>query len=373
MKKYFLLILILLMPTGAWGTTWYGCGANSANIDDASFWEDAVGCDGNILTWNNQVAGDIFEANGKTGIVVRVDPKGTGGSAGKVHLKTTAGGGFSITAAGTYTVTADITAGTTDCLTINGTANAIVATVLGDITGSAATANAEGLVLGGSNLTATIGSSGTPVTITGGAAHGVLDNHTGSGKTTTVYATINGGTATNIAGYVANAASGTVNVIGTSNGGAATTNVRGLYKSNAATVSLDGDCVGGSVLGSEGCHNAGTGGSFTVKNCTGGSDDGAGCRGFGTYPITVTGNITSTATAMGVTGAIVWSPTAATNFFKVIGDGTPAAYYLTSNVAGGAHPAVTDVKDGVTYGWDGSSAAYEGTLESSGGGGASAW
>jgi hypothetical protein len=292
MKKILLIILLLLFSSLANATVWYGCGANDSNINADNFWEDAVGCDGSILTWDNQVAGDTFEANGKTGIVVNVDPKGAGGSAGKVVLNTAAGGGF-VHETGNITITADIgvsgNTGTTDVLTISGG----TVTVLGNIYGGGTT-NADGLVISGSSTAVTIGASGSPVTIGGGAAsgcYGVNDIHTAS--TTTVYANSTGH-ATYAAGigYVFSGVTGTVN--------------------------YTGNCTGAKA---EGCRMGGSGSTFNVTGiCTGSGIDAAasGFNGSGGGSAVVTGNIINGARATGVSGNITWTPGAA-NYIQFVG------------------------------------------------------
>ncbi|MCE5212509.1 MAG: hypothetical protein LLG40_13280 [Deltaproteobacteria bacterium] len=113
-------------------TIWYAQN-NSANINSANMWNDQPAGAGNFLTWENRAAGDVFSANGKTAIVINVDP-GVGGVSGSVTLSTaanggTAGGMFSVATAGNLTINAHIsaeaswaiqTSGSTGTLTING-------------------------------------------------------------------------------------------------------------------------------------------------------------------------------------------------------------------------------------------------------------
>jgi hypothetical protein len=101
-------------------------------------------------------------------------------------------------------------------------------------------------------------------------------------------------------------------------------------------------------------------------NCTAGSVEVTGCLSSNSLTgyTTVTGNIIGTATNMGASGKINWSPadtTPPSNYIKIWTGGTDF-YYMTAN----PEPAVADVKSGVTYGWDGS-AVYTGTLATGGG------
>src|SRR3989304_1947793 len=140
--------------------TWYA--QNGAGNMSTRTWNDQAGGGGNTLVWNNQVAGDIFEANGQTAIAIDVDPKGTGGSAGTVTLKTLSGGGFTYATATNITMTMHVVAGTTPCVVISGSTGGC--TITGNSTGGSAgaaygissthtviTVNVGGNILGGSS------------------------------------------------------------------------------------------------------------------------------------------------------------------------------------------------------------------------------
>lgn len=311
MKKLFWIIpLLILMATSSWATTWYGCGANDSNINADSFWEDAVGCDGNVLTWNNQVAGDTFEANGKTGIVVNVDPKGTGGSAGKVILNTAANGTF-VHASGDITITADLgvtgNTGTTDVLTISGG----TVTVLGNVYGGGST-NADGLVISGTSAVVTVGATGAgSVTINGGGtstSHGINCATTGS-NTTTIYATSTGKTGIGV--YTSN---GPVSFTGDINGGSGSSGY-GLQAGGATgAVTITGNVK---AVSSYGVHNNAAGAVTINGNCEGADSTGyAGCYGNSTGTTTVTGNVIATARATGIHGNVKWSPSTNKKYYK---------------------------------------------------------
>ncbi len=335
-------LIVVFAATPCLSTTWYAC-AGSRNISDAATWEDAVGCDGNVLTWNDQAAGDIFEANGQTGLVVDVNPKGTGGSAGKVHLKTTAGGGFTynVNTQDAITIDADITAGTTDCLVVSGAGSAgTELTIIGNITG-------------GGSLN----------------ADGVADSHTGAGAIVDVQGSVTGGGNTTANGYLASGATGTVQF---STGTYTAATGSGIRRTNGGVTAITGTCVGGSdtsTTKTAGCMHAGTG-TFTITGSCQGSASASpspGCMTESTGTITVTGNLIATANGLGAAGKIDWAPgdtTPPSNYVQIWSSGADF-YYMTPN----PEPAVADVKTGVTYGWDGSD-VYTGTLASGSGGGA---
>ena len=135
MKKLFLQFIIAFciftLATPSWATIWFASGVSghscaSGNMSTCYWYAtpgDTTTCTTvagtTKLTWNNQVAGDTFVANGCVGITVDYDPQGTGGSKGKVTLTTTPQTGGYATGGGTFlyptssnlTVTADCTAG----------------------------------------------------------------------------------------------------------------------------------------------------------------------------------------------------------------------------------------------------------------------
>jgi hypothetical protein len=294
MKKY-LIILFLLIAAPAWGTTYYACG--NGNLNDANLFDDVDTCGSPEFEYGGAIpaSGDTIEANGYS-IAINTDP----GPNGKVILNTAAGGGFTATAAGDYTITADIGLaaknGTTDVLTVGSGANVVTATILGNIYGGGS-ANADGLVISGSGVTVTIGSVGSPVTITGGgnsSAFGVNDVHTVT--TTTVYAAITGSTGR---GYVFGGATGSVAVTGNCTGGA----TPGFNTTAAGTSSVTGDCTGGTVF------------------------DTAGCKASSTGAMTITGSLISSTRDVGAVGTIRWTPvdpgSGVGSKIKMDGGGTP--------------------------------------------------
>ena len=254
----------------AWATTWYAC-LNTTNISAANVWKDASNCTGNILAWNNQVNADIFEANGQTGLIVDVDPQGTGGSAGKVALKTTAGGGFTynVNTQAAITINADITAGTTDCLAISGA-----------------------------------GSSGTKLTIVGNLTGGgtatadaVVDLHTGAGALVSVTGNLVAGTSTTTFAYNASGTTGSVTINGNSTAGASSPSF--VIAAGNTLGTINGNCIGSDIGNYTGCSSAG-----------------------GVGYLTVTGSIIAGTRGLGASGAIRWAPSSAQKYVKFDGGGT---------------------------------------------------
>jgi hypothetical protein len=346
MKKYLLnllLILLLLIPTGAWGATYYGCATGVDIAADNTFCTTPTGsCTGTTAVSGATAiaSGNILYANGcaeittdngfniGTGTISTADGDDAGDAV--------AGGAFTFTTAndGAKTITANITAGSTDCLAIDGSGTGTVLTIVGDITGGGST-NADG----------------------------VYDTHTGGNVVVT--GDITAGSATSAHGYRRNGATGGVAVTGAIAGSGAA--AYGWHNETGSST-INGNCTGGSMAGFAACNNSSSAGLLTVNgNCIAGSTTCPGCHSGGAGGITVTGNIVGTATYMGATGKINWSPadtTPPSNYIKIWTGGTDF-YYMTAN----PEPAITDVKSGVTYGWDGSS-VYTGTLSTSSGGGA---
>lgn len=366
MKKYLAwLIIFILMATPTWGyaTTYYACIAGDISAENA--WEDAANCSGNTFTITGAfpATGDVLEANAQA-MTIDVDP----GPNGTVTLQNSAGGSFAITT-GTITLHANLgtdtdSTVTTDLLAVSGG----TVTILGDIY-AGATVNGDGLAVSGATTNITVGANGSPVTVKGGGAANYAINDTATSSTRTYYANVTAGGATSAHGIHFAGTSGTATLNGTVN--ASANAAFGIYVDSSNAVTVNGNCTGGSSSGYHACHNGHATGTLTVNgDCEGGSAVSDGCSAGGAGGITVTGNIKASATAMGVRGKINWSPadtTPPSNYIKIWTGGTDF-YYMTAN----PEPAVTDVKKDVTYGWNGS-AAYTGTLETTGGGGASAW
>jgi hypothetical protein len=256
-------------------------------------------------------AGNNLYANGCTIAITdsfaatKISTKDAGGGANDF-----AGGGFTwATAGGDKTFTSNIEAGTTTCLTISGSTAGAVGTIIGSITGSSTT----------------------------GSTSGVLDTHTVGTIAVTGNITAGSAGAASAVGYTFSGSSGALNVTGDATGAVA----KALYFNDftAASVSITGKCIGGTAGYAWGCHS------------------------YGTRPITVKGSIESGTREQGAAGTIIWDPPSTSNYIKMTGDGSPAAYYATQV------PAEADVKSGVEYGWDGSD-HYTGSYSSGGGGGA---
>lgn len=278
MKKYLLLILILLLATPAGATTWYAC-ASTKNINSVSggttsdVWYSEAACTGGSwYAWTSTFddglsAGDILEANAQTALAINVNPGATGK---KVHLKNTAGGAFTYATATNITINADLTsAGASTLLTISGSTGGL--TIVGDIAA------------------------------TGGRA--VYDGHT------------------TIVTYV------TGNVTGGTE--------MGYYLGGSGNTTITGNCTGGSGT-NYGCYaNQGTSTLTVAGNCTGGSDiNSYGCTTASGSIIVVTGSIVHTSVGMGANGKIQWTPANSTKSIKFDGGGT--AIYASAGIGSDA-------------------------------------
>jgi hypothetical protein len=317
MKKYLSWIIIFILmaaPTWSYAASYYGCA--NANINaDSTFCTTATGsCTGNDpVTAATALAGThTLFANGCTITIpstadltvtaAKLSNKDDGGAM-------VDGGSFTYTTSASYTLTinAAIENGATSSahtINISGTASgAARVTVQGNLTGGSAS-TASAVYCNQSNGGVVIGSSGSPVTITGGAtaasAHGLASSSTGP---VTIYADV-------------------------SPGAAAT----GVSNNATAAMSITGTCTGAGNINA--CQN-GAGGTISVTNCTGSSAGyGLGCYGPGAGAITVTGNITNSGRAAGAHGTIVWAPSNAQKYVKFDGGGT--AVYLGAGLGSDA-------------------------------------
>jgi hypothetical protein len=271
MKKLLFVILMVLVTTPCFAvTSWFACAATQ-NINAGNEWSSTPSgtctCTaGSYLTWDTQIAGDSFYANGCTSLAINVDPQGTGAGKGTVLLSTedgdgagagVAGGGFTYATATAITMTMDVVAGTTTALVITGS-NAATRTITGNLTGSATTA----------------------------AKHAVDDNHT----------------------------VGTIAIGGNATCGTQTTTY-GIELSGSGTLTIAGNCV---AVGGVGCRVTLSGQLIVAGNCVGSDTvDFAGCHAYGTGGlVTVTGNIIYGLRGGGAYGAVTWAPASAKNFIQ---------------------------------------------------------
>jgi hypothetical protein len=295
MKKLLLSIIILLAMAGqGWGATWYAATGTTPNFDaksggtTSSLWcsvDDDEDCSGGTwLDWSTKPeTGDIFEASAIEGIVVNVDPKGSAGAT-KVHLKNTAGGGYTV--AGGVTMNADVTAVTADCLTTTGSGTV---TINGNLAGSVTTAGAAAVVNAAQALTVTGNVTGGGV---GTSTYGI-EKTSVTGTVTVSGGTVLGGTA---APAIFIGAGATVNVTAAVTAGGTGASSHAIYNSSpASTTTVVGDVTGGSCTACFGVYNSSTG------------------------TMTVTGNLIYGTAGAPISGGVVY---------------TPAAYDYTQFVAG---------------------------------------
>lgn len=151
---------------------------------------------------------------------------------------------------------------------------------------------------GGQLLFSSVGGSGRTVTaaISAGTTNCVLSTLT-SPSTSTVIGTITAGTATNAYG-ARNNASGAMTITGNATGGSGSS-AHGLFNSSTGSMAVTGNVTGGSGSNATGCTNSSSGTVTITGNATGGSNA-TGSRGFSA---TGTGACTLTGTAIGGTTA----------------------------------------------------------------------
>ncbi len=342
MKKIFLVVLIVLsLTTNSFATDYYA--AHAGNVSDNDVWYILGEITGSCTATGTPVAsatvlqaGNTLYANGCALTIVagftatNISTAAGGGNAG---------GGFSM-AINTYpsqTITSNIEAGTTPCLTLTGNVVGVspALTILGNITAGATT-----------------------------SASGVVDNHVGIGGVVVVQGNITGGAAALAHGYVNNGATGTVTISGGIYTGG--TNGHGIYSSSVSTFNITGTCVA-TTGNSSGCYNLGLGPMTVTGDCQGSTTGpGPGCNSMSTGVSIVTGNIINASRSTGISGSFHWSPSSNSKYIKIIGDGSPAAFYFVPNADGTPQPSEAQVESGVEYGWDGAD-HYTGALVAGGG------
>lgn len=300
MKKllYTIIILTAFFVSGpltpAWGTDYFACAAGEVHANNV--WCTAAHANGSCSNDGTTegdtaailVAGNSFYANGCTMTIE------SGFTATKISTAANgevAGGGFTLNSASypNLTLTTAVEGGTTDCLTISGEMESgETITIIGNLTGSATTGSARAVYVTATVGGVTIGSGGSPTTITGGAG------------------------AYSSAGIYVNSATGIITV--------------------------NGNCQAAKGMG---CYYlCNSTGSFTVNgNCIGGTadPDGHGCFAIGSTGITVNGSIINGTRSAGAAGTIVWNPVAPASgvgsYFESDGNGTKVAVGKVTNEA----------------------------------------
>jgi hypothetical protein len=325
MKKILLfLFALLLLASPAFAASYYGCASAAINADSTFCATPTGSCAGDDpVTAATALAGThTLYANGCTisipdsftaTAISNADGDGAGAAVG--------GGGYTLDTATVSgkTITANVTAGgvATACLRISGNgAGTPVDTIVGTVTGGSIN-----------------------------SAFGVSDAHTVG--TIALTGSVVGGSATSSYGYELTG-TGPVTVSGncTSMGTASALRV---YVTSGSGVTVAGDCVG---------NNTGIGAGCTSSSVT--------------TPITVSGNLVHGLKGSAISGPVMWTPGATTNYAMYPKD---ASYTLgtndehaimcpaTNSTLGGI-TTVTNVLSGVTYG------TLTGTAASGGGGGA---
>lgn len=278
------LIWMLIVPT-AFAASYYGCAGAAINAD-STFCTTATGsCAGETpVTAATALAGthSLF-ANGCTITI----PENVTITASKLSNKDDGG---AMVDGGQFTV---VTTGWTNPTVIQ------AAIETGGTTGAALGISGNGNL----NPVLTIGSSGTPVTVTGGSAssmNGVTDSH--SVGTVVVYADLAGGSSAAAYGYAFSGTSGAVSFIGNSTGA----NSQGINMTNAGTGTIAGNCIGSDTGNVPGCQAASTG------------------------ALTVTGSIINGDRGVGAQGKIIWAPSNAQKY--VLFDGAGTALYASAGL-----------------------------------------
>ena len=299
----------------------------------ADKWPLANGNWSNAANWNDGTKpgpGDDVFADGRT---VTIDEDVTVASIRTTQRSGgTAGGGFTLNAG--ITVTADVIAGVTACLTrtVAGAESRVVGNVLGTST------NAAGL----------FNSSTGTVVITGDVNAGTNPGSFGIENTSTgeiiIIGNVTGGLAAN-AWAIRNSSAGPITITGNVTGGSSTSNAPAI-QNTSGLVTVTGNVTGGTAGTCDGITNTGIGEIIIIGNVTGGSGTSTyGIRNNSIAPVTITGDVTGGSTA-GAFAVFMGS----TALIRINGDVVPsaAASALGSNshagrfaISGGLHASPT--------------------------------
>lgn len=231
MKKLYLLIILLLMPTWAWGANWFaGAGDTDFNAvsggTTSSVWNaNADGTSGAYLDWASQPAnGDVFIANGAT---LAIDD--SIGSESVTVTLTTEGTAYGGTDGGGFTMAIDTNnnktlyvnigkstpEGTTDILSLTDAADATngVLTIVGNVYGGA-----------------------------GSSVDGIADGRADTDSLLTIIGNITGGSTTNAIGLNASGNGSNSNITGNLTGGSSNS-APAVYCGTNAVVSITGNLI----------------------------------------------------------------------------------------------------------------------------------
>ena len=325
MKKIILfLFALLIFASPVFAASYYGCASAAINADSTFCATPSGSCAGSDpVTAATALAGThTLYANGCTvsipdsftaTAISNADGDGAGAAVG--------GGGYTLdtgTVSG-KTITADVTAGgtATACLTISGAgAGTPVDTIVGTVTGG-----------------------------TVNSATGVTDTHT-VGTIALTGSAVSGGASTASGYYVTGTGPVTISGSCTSNSAAAGCVT---YVNNGSGITIAGDCIGSQT------------------------GVGVGCWGltYTTTVLTVSGNLINGLKGGAISGPVLWTPVANTNYALFPKDasytrGTVDAHAImcpATNSALGGITTVTNFLAGVTYG------TLTGTASSGSGGG----
>lgn len=326
----------------------------SGNINATDVWATTPSGAAAAVTF---AAGDVLVANSFT---VTVNVSTDLGSAGEVRNDTTGGA----TAGGSYslsngvTLTANIFAGTAQCVTLAGTASA---TIVGNITAGSAT-NAHGV---------SVSSSGT-LTITGAITAGTATTAHGvnvtSSVTLNITGNLTGGNGLSAAALSLATATTPVTITGNLTGGAGGNNANAIWHQSTSTVTVNGNCTGGA--GSVGAYNLSTGTIIINGTVTGAAT--AGAQNFAAGTLTVTrakgGPLTTSAVGVAASttgttsvqevewGDLAMSPTSgpirltdvSSNVAVMYRAGTTKKTLVDAN-ASGLMPSAANVRYGTSY------------------------
>jgi hypothetical protein len=290
---------------------------------------------------SSNTVGVVFVATGVgTGTGVALE-QGSINTSAIASIPIAAGGSFTL--ASTYTLTADIYAGTTAGLIFSANSPA-VASVVGSVT-SSNNAGSHGISITG---TGTLNVTGY-VRGTGGGAGAVGINNASSG-TLNLTGNASGGTSTNTYG-VANASTGVVIMVGNAFAVASTNSSASTTNLSTGSFTITGNLIAGNNNSPAG-SNQGAGTFTVIGNVTASTSSG----GFTSQNNTATNRVSGSSfdSANGFTAVNcqrLFLNTSVTNGEirrSLNGSSTFQSFY-TADYSGFGQPAIANVRSGVTY------------------------
>lgn len=252
------------------------------------------------VTGGGGTGGRVTATTNSSGVIISYATTpaaaGSGYITNAAAATSSSGGGFTLNDA--RTLTANVLAGTTTCLTFSA-ASPATASIVGTVDGTAGSATVNAISFTGTgqlSVTGRVrcGSTG------GGFGHGIV---LGAAGTLIVVGNAETVLDSHVAQAIRNLAGGSVTITGNLVASTTVSTAACVLNASTGSITVIGNITGGSGIGgSTGIDNTSTGSVTITGSVTGGSSGSAsvGIAATGTGSITVTGDVTATATSSGI-------------------------------------------------------------------------